>query len=188
MNQEAKKSNPLLVPVILLAVCVVVLFVLLVTQRSGSAEPEPTQPAQTQEVSTDEPTVSPERDVVVAYDTDVCIPTAYVTLHLPEQWSDSIHVVQRKNGTAYTYTFYADLENREQISLFMVHFNEDGQMPLGTWRTESGEDVYLSLTPQELDFDDSWSSDEIDLVCAMQESSNYMLEVLSESPSFTPAN
>lgn len=185
-NSEREKRNPLLLPVILLSACVVILGLLLVIRQPDNDAAS--QPVPTSEEETTAPAVVADSDVVLSYDTDLCIPTAYCTLHLPEQWSDCMHVVQSKRGTAYAYTFYASLENREEISLFVIHFGEDGEMPLGMWNTDSGQTVYMSLTPQSLDFDESWTVEEMDLVCAMQESTNYMLQALTASPKFTPAS
>lgn len=186
-NETKKAANPLLVPVILLSACVVVLALLLIFRQPAAQTLQPAETTAATETVAAMPAVDPDSDVVLSVDTDLCIPTAYTTLHMPEQWAGSIHVVQSKRGSAYAYTFYAMVENREEMGIFVIHFNEDGETFLGTLSTGDGSEVYLGLTAQELDFDDSWTSDEIDLVCAMQESTNYMLEALTASAKFTPA-
>lgn len=186
---ETKKRNPLVVPVVLLSIAVIVLLaavMFLLGGRSAAIPRDTTAATSTSptELTTQAPAGPTVTEVEIYFDGDLCVPTDYITLHLPEQWSDCMRVTRAENGNSVSYTFYAQLAGREDVGLFIVHFHDGGEMVLGSLSLEGGV-VSVSLTPMALPFDESWTGEEIDLVCAMQESTNYMTDILSTDPLFT---
>lgn len=118
-------------------------------------------------------------------DSDICIETPYVTLHFPIEWKDNIDVNIEENGASCKVTFCAKVEGKENIDIFSIHFNEDGTLPIGKLEQKDGSEVYVNLSAASLEFDDMWSTEEKDMVCAMQEDSNYLIETISKEKNFS---
>lgn len=165
--------------IILILILFVVIIAAIVATVFLLGKNENIKPAGTNSVE------SQETEVSVYYDGDTCIQTEYITLHMPEQWSDCLRVVQRKMDDSLEYDFYCNIPGKEEMKLFAINFNNAGEYHYGKITTENGEDIHISLTAADLAFDDDWSAEEIDEVCAMQESSNYLMEQLRKEKIFS---
>ena len=113
---------------------------------------------------------------------DIAISTPYVDLHYPENWLNYLKT-EKNFDEENNVTFFASLDEKKDVELFTVHFNEDGEISLGVLNLED-ERVYIAFSYAELKFDDTWTQNDIDVVCAMQEQINYIIENLKEEPGF----
>ena len=156
-----------------------------ITEPVGSQETDVSVYEGIDETHITEPVGSQETDVSVYYDGDTCIQTQYITLHMPEQWSDCLHVVQREIDNSLEYDFYCSIPGKKEVKLFVINFSKTGAYYYGKITTEKGEEIHISLTAADLLFDDDWSTEEVDEVCAMQEASNYLVEQLRKEQTFT---
>lgn len=117
---------------------------------------------------------------------DIEITTPYVDLHYPEKWLNYLKT-EKNFDEENNVTIFASLDGKKDVELFTVHFNEDGETPLGVLDVE-GESVYLAFSYAELKLDETWTQNERDAVFAMQEQINYVIESLEKETGFVPEN
>ncbi len=117
---------------------------------------------------------------------EVLITTPYVTLKYPEKWLNYLKVQKNFNEES-NVEFYASVGKKQDIKVFTVQFNEDGQFSVGILEN-SGELVYIAFSYSELAFDETWTRKEIDIVNAMQEEINYVIAALEKEAGFVPEN
>ena len=120
-----------------------------------------------------------EETTGVSYDIDI----GFTVLKFPTVWKDSVRVSQEFDGTIGTVDFYGTAGEHPEQHLFTLCFNQDGEIPIGTL-TYNGQNVIISAEMNELEFDESWSLEETDTLCAMQEAINFIVEYLEQNPDF----
>lgn len=128
----------------------------------------------------DETYVDPEETTSVSFDVDL----GFTSLKFPSRWKDSIRISQDFDGTIGTVEFYGSTGNHGEQLLFTLCFNQDGEIPIGTLLSD-GQNIIICADMNELEFDESWTQDETDALCAMQEDINYIVEGLEQNPAFT---
>ncbi len=128
----------------------------------------------------DESPVDPEETTSTAFDVDL----GFTTLKFPSRWKDSIRISQDFEGNIGTVEFYGSMGNHAEQLLFTLCFNQDGEIPVGTLLSD-GQNIIICADMNELEFDESWTQEEKDNFCAMQEDINYIVEYLEKNPDFT---
>lgn len=110
------------------------------------------------------------------------IETKYCTLFFPEIWKNHIEV-KFSEEAGYKAEFYGLVEGKDAQHLFDVCFNSDDGNLLGYFENED-EIINVSFDVFELEFDDSWSQEEIDQIYSMQEEMNFVMEMLGENDNY----
>ena len=75
----------------------------------------------------------------------------------------------------------------EEYLLFTVHFGGAAGFPVGVLQMEDGVMLDVTADMADLALKDSWTAEESDRICAMQEAMNYVVEKLNDMPGFSPA-
>lgn len=105
------------------------------------------------------------------------IATKYGNLSYPRRWNEQLRTeVVEKNGYA-TVEMYGTVGEHEEFHLYDVVFGGDEGVAVGAIEAD-GEKVYVMLISYDIDFDDSWSEDDILTVKAMKEDINYLIDEL----------
>lgn len=108
---------------------------------------------------------------------DILIETAYGDLLFPGKWEDNLQVEQPDEKTV---EFYGNLTDYEPVLLFTVSFeSEDGHIVAELVGADDSV-TKLSIDIAEIVFDDSWKEADRNLIYAMQEDMNYLLESLQK--------
>ena len=114
----------------------------------------------------------------------MCVATPYCNLSYPSKWGDQTRVSVEDGGSSCVVVFSACLEGKQEKELFRIHFNEDGQMPVGFFDTDN-QRVYVLFSFADLSFSKDWTEEEKNRIYAMQEAANYLLDELAKTPGFT---
>ena len=177
LKEEKTSRNPLLIPVIVLSIAVVVLSALLLIVVFGEKvedQPEAVKAAQ----SNKSHVVETEEGKVVDED---FLETPYCKLYYPAQWKDSVdgQVIETKNGCQAIFT--GKVADKE-AQLFVIYFGEgtENAFSVGILKNEAGEEIEVYAELFDFEYDDTWTQEEIDTVCAMQESVNHVIAKLEE--------
>lgn len=114
---------------------------------------------------------------------DIAIETAYVTLYYPGQWEEYLLVETVDEEIGQSVAFNAEI-NDEKYWLFTLYFGGTTGMPVGV--LDSGEGYFLDVTVEMSDFipDESWTREDADLYCAMQEGVNAIIDNLRDNAAF----
>ncbi|MBQ3006897.1 MAG: hypothetical protein IJD78_04970 [Clostridia bacterium] len=121
-----------------------------------------------------------EETTNIDYDIDI----GFAVLKFPTKWKDAVRINQEFDGTIGVVEFYGSIGNHAEQLLFTLCFNQDGEIPVGTLVSD-GQNIIISADMNELEFDESWSQEEKDNFCAMQEDINYITGYLENNPDFT---
>lgn len=190
LNKEEKKQNPLLIPVIVLSVAVVVLAVLLLWPKDEEQGSSLQQPEQTEQIQQTQQSAEPAESTSAPEETekpDVGIETPYGTLYYPGIWEDSMRSETKEESGSYQVVFYGCVGEREEW-LYTVWFGEAGENAFTVGAVEAdGQMIAVSMEMSDFIPDESWSVEEADQICAMQESLNDMIEKIRELPGFEEA-
>ena len=178
LKEEKSKRNPLLVPVIVLGFAVVILSAMLILSvfgnRTGSVLVTAVQAEQTNKIH-----IAETQDGKIV-DED-SLETPYCELFFPAQWKDLMHgnVIETENGCHAVFT---GTVGEKEAQLFAIYFGKaaENAFPIGILKTETGEEIEVSAELFDFAYDDSWTQEEIDTVCAMQESVNHVIAKLEE--------
>lgn len=129
--------------------------------------------------------VTPPETTQPVKEPDVVVSTSYVELSIPAIWKDQMHTKIEDQTGGYTVTFIGTVGSH-QAPLFavLVGVTSDSCFPVGVLKVD-GKEVSVSIELMELNTDDSWSTEEINTISAMQESLNDVLGELSKKPNFT---
>lgn len=112
------------------------------------------------------------------------IVTKYGTLLYPKEWESNLRT-EIIDEDIYKVEFYGTVEGKKEQHLFDLSFNGTDGYNLGMLKTESGEDVSINIVSYSFEFDDTWTEDEKNVICAMQEDINYTIGMLAEGGNFT---
>ena len=115
---------------------------------------------------------------------DIVVQTFVCDLHYPKNWEMYLHT-ELVSEEPCTVRFAADLEGKTRVAMFDVTLSTEAEDPVGSLTGGDGEIWLLSLTYHDFAPDDSWSESEKNLVYAMMEDINYMLDCLSQTNGFT---
>ena len=106
------------------------------------------------------------------------VETKYGELYYPDTYEDCVETkINDENG--YKVEFYGLVDGKEPQHIFDVCFNSDDGDLLGYIdNTKAEEIVNLSIDLIELDFDDSWTDDEMNFIYSMQDERNFVIDNL----------
>ena len=141
------------------------------TEATEDTEPtiatEATEPPEEETEAPEEP----ERSIVLK---TPCGDLEYVT-----QWADYLRV-EYEGEKNDRMVFYAQLEGKEKIELFVFEFDvpEDHAGFIGTMKDSKGNEVNVALTICELELDESWSPNERNQLYVLMDESNGIMELL----------
>lgn len=169
--------------IILLSICTVFLLFTGCTKESESKE-ENTQKEEMEALDVEE-IPAEEETGEKAEVTDICVDTPYGELHFSEEWYDYLKTEVVEEASTYSVTFSADIAGNV-FSLFAITYGESEGDLLGTAADMSGNTVPVYLNIYELQNMDTLDSGQKDIVYAMSESVNYVLEMMRQSEDFTP--
>lgn len=106
---------------------------------------------------------------------DIPIDTPYGELRFPGKWKNYL-MTQQEEGLI---DFYAALPDHEPVLLFTVVFETANGHASGVITAQNGTQTDLAIVIHDLELPGDWSDGEIDIVYAMQEDMNYLLNKLS---------
>ena len=114
---------------------------------------------------------------------DICIDTPYGTLHYPEKWKDNLEIEKQSENNVYSVIFYGDCGEQKE-KLFTVNFGETECIKLGSITSDETSDVKVGIEFSDFVPDDSWSKNDTEIICTMQEDVNYTIEKLQSEDNF----
>lgn len=106
------------------------------------------------------------------------IKTSIGKIHYPAEWKDQIRTERTKNRIA----FYANMEGKPEQLLFTLEFGESQGYLLGKL---NGTDVYV--VEGELNFDDTWTDEEKNMIRSMQDAVNTIIDTDLEPAPIEPS-
>lgn len=110
------------------------------------------------------------------------IETEYVVLYYSAMWKEWIKTEASADGK--TIRFFAVIGNHDEIRLFDVLFDGNGEVAVGELETENQGTVNISISTYEPEFDESWTEEEKQIVFGMREGMNGIIEKLGEEENF----
>lgn len=163
MNMNNKKTLLIAICVLvgLLLVSLILLAVLTIGERGNTT---PTDHAQSIIVT------DPDAP-------DVEIETPYCTLYYPGAWGKYLKV-QQFEGTDYTVSFVAKLENKNSLELFSLIFNPYEENAAAMILQPTGEQIFVHVEICQYTLDGSWTQEEINAVNSMREALNDVMQKL----------
>lgn len=116
---------------------------------------------------------------------DLVIQTPYGDLVFPGQWAQYLKTEQN-DGADYGINFHAKLESGKEQLLFTLEFGEAKAPAVGQVRLENGQAFGVYVFAAGFTPDETWDADEVNIVRAMQEALNDVLNCLKMEPLGTP--
>lgn len=113
-------------------------------------------------------------------DNDIRIKTPYTTMHFPGKWKDCLYT-ESKQEEAYRVSFYAVMQGAPNYHLFDICFGGSTGEQLGVLITDKGEEKTVWIVPGE-GTDGSYSEDDYQIIYAMLDDANYLIEKLALRP------
>lgn len=110
------------------------------------------------------------------------VKTSYIDLFYPEKWEGMIETRETNIKNGLTVDFCGKVNNKNEI-IYKIHFNIESENSFNIGILEDG----TIITAEIVDFipNDNWSQEEIDTMCALQETINYTIEKIKETPGFS---
>lgn len=196
--------NPLIfVIVALLVIAVALVVVLLLVGGDSHREPqsaaslpkleepvsaENTQPPVTEEETPAVAELSEGEELAIQEepDGDVWVETPYCNLIYPFEMSDTLRVESISADGGMTVVFYGGIDDRK-AALYAIHFDVESGFPVGSLALADGTEIGIRAEIFEIVPEDSWQTDEINTLYAMQECVNDTLARLQQEAGFTAA-
>lgn len=105
---------------------------------------------------------------------DTIVDTPYGGLSFPGKWKEYLMTQQEDN----LVDFYALIPGHDPVLLFTVVFETANGHVSGVITAENGSQTDLAIVIHDLELSGDWSEGEKDVVHAMQEDMNYLLDML----------
>lgn len=175
LSRQLRRSN--IVLICMVVVCLAIIIFLLATRNDGTQQPEHTDaPGETAGSDADLPQG-------VVGDT-LWIPTPYISLAYPAHWEQHLsHGGQMEDGV-YTHRFVCTAGG-SQTPLFDVHFGSEALgSHIGYIVAEEGK-IPVCVSFHDLLPGEDWSEEDKNVLYAMQEAVNDLLQLLRENKSFS---
>jgi len=109
---------------------------------------------------------------------DVLIRTPFCQLHFPGQWEEYLYV-EHTGGRNYEVAFYTECDGLEPIFLFAVRFGTAAEDPVLEITDSEGSIMGVTIRMAEIDETDL-SQDQLEIIYAMQDALNDLLQALAE--------
>ena len=151
IKRNKRKKRNRLIPILcaVLGGLIIICIGMLVVDRNVKDKPVAEKKQEQKEQNVDE---------IASYEID----TDYCKLYFPESWKDQIEV-KYTDEAGYKAEFYGLAEGKEETHLFDVCFNSDDGYLLGCLKNDD-EIINISIDMKEVEFDDTWTQEEIDQV------------------------
>lgn len=116
---------------------------------------------------------------------DLCIDTPYGVIHFPQEFGDYTHIEVDEAKDSYEVSFFCKYEEN-QVPLFAVTFGKAGKDAevIGQLVDTDEEKKDVSIRLSELSIDTEWEKANAELIYAMQEAVNYIMENFESSYEF----
>lgn len=108
---------------------------------------------------------------------DMTVETPYGQLKCSGKWDNQIRI-ELDDSELYTATFYGKVNKKPEQHLFTITFNVGEDDAVAFVIDAEQQQVGISIIPGDIIVDDSWSEEEVNIIYAMQEEINYVLENL----------
>ena len=112
------------------------------------------------------------------------VSTQYGDLQYPSEYKDSYRIDKKTADEFEMIAFYATLQDKDDVRLFTVCFGNADGTKIGEVDGPNGT-VPVYLYVEKIDFDESWSDEEIETVLGMQEGLNLVIESLEANDIFS---
>lgn len=122
-----------------------------------------------------EETTEPTQDVPEYEDMEIVTP--YGTLYYPGNWREYLRV-ETPEGDVYTARFYATVDDQQEQPLFDLVIGPDIPGEYCVMTEEDGTAIALHVQYYPFQPDSSWTQKQSDMILAMQEAVNSMVEHL----------
>lgn len=163
MNNKRNTRKGLIAAIVICSVILAVLLIVAIRLNLTTDVNDPSEPVE---------------DMVIS--TDMC------SLYFPGQWKDQIRTDYIQSDDGGTVSFYGIADGKE-TEIFAVRFSRSGAYTgnaVGVLDAD-GESILVSVNVFEVALDETWSNEERDVIAAMQEDVNYLLEKLCALPGFS---
>ena len=115
------------------------------------------------------------------------VETNYCKLYYPSEYKNEL-VVKYSENYGYIVEFYGSLEGKDEVHLFDICFNSDDGDLLGYFENTGDQVVNVSVSIFDLEFDDSWTEEEKNIIYGMQEERNFVVDSLSLDENYVNPN
>lgn len=112
---------------------------------------------------------------------DILIQTPFCNLSYPGQWEKYLHV-EHGGGKDYAVDFYTRFDADVKIHLFRVKFSSNTETAMMVVKDGNGEPVGVSVEMSEIP-GEGLTQDQLDVVYAMQDAMNELLDTLAKESS-----
>lgn len=152
------------------------------TPTTEQAQNETTLPTETEAPETQEPTVAETTEPE-----DVTITTKFGDHVYPGVWADHVRTEVTEADIGGYVTYYGKVNDKEAV-LFTIYYGKGSanSQKIGAMKVD-GLSLTVSVEMNDFQPDDSWTQEEIDAFCAMQEGLNDVIEHLKKDPGFSAA-
>ena len=115
------------------------------------------------------------------------VETTYCKLYFPKEYEEEL-LVKYSEEFGYKVEFYGNIEGKEEVHLFDICFNSDDGDLLGYFNNNGDQVVNVSVAMFELEFDDSWTEEEKNMIYGMQEEWNFVVLSLNKNENYVEPN
>lgn len=112
------------------------------------------------------------------------VETPFAEIEYPSARKENLNIEWDGTNNEGKLIFFAKIQDKEEIEIFSIHFNEDAQIPIGILSEEKGGKIRIGYSLANPQFDESWSDYEKDIFYAMQDDINFLIRQLSKNKAF----
>ena len=173
-EKEKKPANKLMVCAVALSIILVALLVGLLILVLGGKQTELLQETYPAIFTAEESEFE-----------DIALETPYCALFYSGKWQEYIRTEVVSDGVECVASFYGSAGDKE-VLLFSVLFavETENSFSVGVLEAADGSCVDVCAEIADLDFGKDWKQLDVDMICAMQEQLNFVLDKLRETPGF----
>lgn len=118
---------------------------------------------------------------------DLSIDMPYGVIHFPQEFSDYTHIEVDETKEYYEVSFFCKYEEN-QIPLFSITFGKAGKdaTVIGKLIDTDNKEKNVSIALSEVSLDTEWEKTNQELIYAMQEAVNYIMDNFESSYEYRP--
>ncbi len=192
-----KKNNTrklLIIVIVVLSVLLAALLGLAFVLIRGGAEVPETEPsteqtqAETNQPTEEQPQMTEEPAVPETTEPeDLTVSTKFGDHRYPGIWEDQVRTEVVEEAIGGRVIYYGKVNGKES-PLFTVYYGKGSanSQTIGTMKVD-GLSLAVSIELNDFQPDETWSQEEIDTFCAMQEGMNDVIEHMKKDPAFSAA-
>ena len=114
---------------------------------------------------------------------DFEIETPHCTLYYPAKWKEQVRI-ETVEGNAFRVEFYGQVEGKEEQHLFDIAFGGEEGYTLGHLITKDDSKIAVNIVSYDFAPGEGWQDAEANIIYAMQEDINYIIDKLEELEEF----